>query len=384
MSQLFTPITLRDVTVRNRVWVAPMCQYSAVDGVPNDWHLVHLGSFARGGAGLVFTEATAVDAGGPDLARGHRALERRAAGGLGADRGSSCTVRGPPPGSSWPTPAARPRRTPASPASAAALPTPTAVGDPVAPSAEPFPGPARGPRAAGPRGHRTRRDRVRRRRRARRRRRLRRARGPCRPRLPAPRVPLAALEPPRRRVRRLLREPRAAVARGRPRGPIPGRSPASRWSSGSPRPTGSRAAGATTTRCGWPPLLRDEGVDLIDTSTGGNVLTDIPVGPGYQVPFARRIRTEAGMPTGRRRAHHRAQAGRGDPRRGLGRRRAPGPRAAPRPALAAARGVRARRDRRRPVAGAVPASGPLNALVCRPARPAPGALTSTSRGRRSH
>ena len=60
MSQLFTPITLRDLTVRNRVWVAPMCQYSAVDGLPTDWHLVHLGSFARGGAGLVMTEATAV------------------------------------------------------------------------------------------------------------------------------------------------------------------------------------------------------------------------------------------------------------------------------------------------------------------------------------
>ena len=60
MSHLFSPITLREVTVRNRVWVSPMCQYSAVDGFPNDWHLVHLGSFARGGAGLVFTEATAV------------------------------------------------------------------------------------------------------------------------------------------------------------------------------------------------------------------------------------------------------------------------------------------------------------------------------------
>src|SRR5690348_13361123 len=60
MSQLFTPIDLRGLTVRNRVWVSPMCQYSAVDGVPNDWHLVHLGSLARGGAGLVFTEATAV------------------------------------------------------------------------------------------------------------------------------------------------------------------------------------------------------------------------------------------------------------------------------------------------------------------------------------
>ena len=60
MSLLLSPITLRDVTIRNRVWVAPMCQYSAVDGLPNDWHLVHLGSFARGGAGLVLTEATAV------------------------------------------------------------------------------------------------------------------------------------------------------------------------------------------------------------------------------------------------------------------------------------------------------------------------------------
>ncbi|MCL2542812.1 MAG: NADH:flavin oxidoreductase/NADH oxidase, partial [Nocardioidaceae bacterium] len=64
MSQLFTPITLRDVTVRNRIWVSPMCQYSAVDGIPDDWHLVHLGSFARGGAGLVFSEATAVSAEG--------------------------------------------------------------------------------------------------------------------------------------------------------------------------------------------------------------------------------------------------------------------------------------------------------------------------------
>src|SRR5690606_33551896 len=57
---LFSPLPLRGLTVRNRAWVAPMCQYSADEGVPNDWHLVHLGSFARGGAGLVMTEATAV------------------------------------------------------------------------------------------------------------------------------------------------------------------------------------------------------------------------------------------------------------------------------------------------------------------------------------
>ncbi|MYS24162.1 2,4-dienoyl-CoA reductase [Streptomyces sp. DvalAA-14] len=60
MSRLFTPLTLRDTTMPNRVWVAPMCQYSSVDGYPKDWHLVHLGSMARGGAGLVIQEATAV------------------------------------------------------------------------------------------------------------------------------------------------------------------------------------------------------------------------------------------------------------------------------------------------------------------------------------
>jgi 2,4-dienoyl-CoA reductase-like NADH-dependent reductase (Old Yellow Enzyme family) len=57
---LFSPFTLRSVTFRNRVGVSPMCQYSATDGVANDWHLVHLGSRAVGGAGLVIVEATAV------------------------------------------------------------------------------------------------------------------------------------------------------------------------------------------------------------------------------------------------------------------------------------------------------------------------------------
>jgi 2,4-dienoyl-CoA reductase-like NADH-dependent reductase (Old Yellow Enzyme family) len=60
VSTLFEPLTLRGTTFRNRVWVSPMCQYSSVDGRPSDWHLVHLGSFAQGGAGLVMSEATAV------------------------------------------------------------------------------------------------------------------------------------------------------------------------------------------------------------------------------------------------------------------------------------------------------------------------------------
>jgi 2,4-dienoyl-CoA reductase-like NADH-dependent reductase (Old Yellow Enzyme family) len=62
--QLFTPITLRNVTAKNRIVISPMCQYSADDGVANDWHMVHLGKFAQGGAGIVMTEAVAVVAEG--------------------------------------------------------------------------------------------------------------------------------------------------------------------------------------------------------------------------------------------------------------------------------------------------------------------------------
>jgi 2,4-dienoyl-CoA reductase-like NADH-dependent reductase (Old Yellow Enzyme family) len=60
MSSLFQELKLKDVKLRNRIAVSPMCQYSADDGHPNDWHLVHLGSRAVGGAGLVTVEATAV------------------------------------------------------------------------------------------------------------------------------------------------------------------------------------------------------------------------------------------------------------------------------------------------------------------------------------
>ena len=60
MSALFQPYTLKNVTLRNRIAVPPMCQYMAVDGVANDWHLSHYAGMARGGAGLVIVEATAV------------------------------------------------------------------------------------------------------------------------------------------------------------------------------------------------------------------------------------------------------------------------------------------------------------------------------------
>lgn len=60
MSILFTPLTLRGLRLRNRIFVAPMCQYSSEEGFPSDWHMVHLGGLAVGGAGLIIMEATAV------------------------------------------------------------------------------------------------------------------------------------------------------------------------------------------------------------------------------------------------------------------------------------------------------------------------------------
>src|SRR6185436_13149114 len=64
MPHLFDPLPLRSLTLANRIIVSPMCEYSSVDGFSNDWHVVHLGSRAVGGAALVMTEATAVTADG--------------------------------------------------------------------------------------------------------------------------------------------------------------------------------------------------------------------------------------------------------------------------------------------------------------------------------
>lgn len=60
MANLFLPVTIKDITLKNRIVVSPMCQYSSVDGFANNWHLVHLGSFATHGSALIITEATAV------------------------------------------------------------------------------------------------------------------------------------------------------------------------------------------------------------------------------------------------------------------------------------------------------------------------------------
>ena len=64
MIHLFDSYKIKDITLRNRIGVSPMCQYSSIDGVATDWHLVNLGSRAVGGAGLIIAEATAVEARG--------------------------------------------------------------------------------------------------------------------------------------------------------------------------------------------------------------------------------------------------------------------------------------------------------------------------------
>jgi 2,4-dienoyl-CoA reductase-like NADH-dependent reductase (Old Yellow Enzyme family) len=296
VSQLFTPITLRDITVRNRVWVSPMCQYSAVDGVPNDWHLVHLGSFARGGAGLVFTEATSVTPDGritPEdtglwndeqqaawarivefvhgqgatagIQLAHAGRKASTYSGFTDERGGVADADG-----GW---------------------------RPVAPSAEPFPGLREDPEPLSGAGIA----------------RVVAAFGDAAERAVAAGFDvlevhaahgyllhefLSPLSNHREdeyggsfdnRVRLLLevvREVRSRVAAGVP---VVVRVSATDWVEGGWSDDDTVRLSA---------LLREEGVDLVDTSTGGNVLADIPLGPGYQVSFAQRIRTEAGIPTG--------------------------------------------------------------------------------------
>ncbi len=294
MSQLFTPITLRDVTVRNRVWVSPMCQYSAVDGVPNDWHLVHLGQFASGGAGLVFTEAAAVvpegrispaDAGiWNDEQQQAWARVVDFLHGQGATAGIQLAHAG--------------RKASSQPPWVGRGPVADEDGgwEPVGPSAVAFPGlreprPLTLPEIAS----------------------VVTAFGDAAERALAAGFDVLELHgahgyllheflSPLSNERtdsyggsfenraRLLLEVVAEVRRRVPAGvPLVVRISATDWVEG-----------------GWTAddsvrlavLLREAGVDLVDVSSGGNAPATIPVEPGYQVSFAARVRAEASLPTG--------------------------------------------------------------------------------------
>jgi 2,4-dienoyl-CoA reductase-like NADH-dependent reductase (Old Yellow Enzyme family) len=294
MSELFTPITLRGVTARNRVWVAPMCQYSATDGVPDDWHLVHLGSFARGGAGLVLTEATAVVPEGRISPQDtglwnddqQRAWARIVAfvHARGAVAGIQLAHAGRK-GSTQPPWVGR-----------AVVSDAEGGWEPVGPSPVAYPG-MREPRPLDLAGI---------------------ARvvsgfGDAAERALAAGFDVLELHaahgyllheflsplsnrreddyggPFENRARLLLevvREVRRRVAEGVP---VVVRVSATDWVEG------GWTVDDTVRLAG---LLKDEGVDLVDVSSGGNARADIPVEPGYQVPFARRVRAEAGIPTG--------------------------------------------------------------------------------------
>ena len=294
MTHLFSPVRLRGTTVRNRVWVAPMCQYSAVDGVPNDWHLVHLGSFARGGAGLVLTEATAVSPEGRispadtgiwnDQQREAWArivdflhAQGATAGMQLAHAGRKASTRPPFEG-----------RGPVS--------VDEGGWETVGPSAVAFPGLAT-PRAltvsevdqvvedfaqAARRALEAGFDVLE----------IHSAHGYLLHQF------LSPLSNQRddeyggsfdNRVRLLLRVVDAVRSAVPTSTPVLVRISATDWVEGGWTPDDSVALAR---------LLREAQVDLVDVSSGGNALADIPVEPGYQVPFARQIREEAGIPTG--------------------------------------------------------------------------------------
>lgn len=295
MPHLFDPLILRGVTFPNRVFVSPMCEYSCEDGFANDWHLVHLGSRAVGGAGLVMTEATAVvpegrispedlglwkDAHVEPLARIVRFIKGQGsvAGIQLAHAGRKASTYRP-----WSGSGAVPESAggwtvlgPSASAFANNFPVPRAMSrDDIAAVTSAFV-------AAAERAHRAGFEVVE----------IHAAHGYL---LHEFLSPLSnhrsdeyggSFENRTRFLRETVRAVRAVW-------------PAS-------LPLFVRISATDWVDQGWDiaqslalaELLKPLGVDLIDTSSGGNVATaKIPLGPGYQTPFAEQIRREAGIPT---------------------------------------------------------------------------------------
>jgi len=295
MSTLLSPFTVRGVTARNRIWVSPMCQYSAVDGLPNDWHFMHLGQFAAGGAGLVMTESSAVspegrispqDAGiwnDEQVAAWRRITDFAHAQGakIGMQLGHAgrkASARRPWEGhgtvtaeeGGWPSVA----------------PSAVAFGDYATPKAltedeihavvADFAAAAKRAIAAG--------------------------------------FDAVELHGGHGYLIHQFYSPLSNQRTDGYGGDFDGRvrfvlevATAVRAAIGDDVPLFTRLSATDWAEDGWTAddsvrlarLLADVGVDLIDTSTAGNTTKPrIPVGPGYQVPFAQRIRTEAKVPTG--------------------------------------------------------------------------------------
>ena len=297
MPHLFESLSLRGLTLPNRILVSPMCQYSSLDGVASDWHLVHLGCRAVGGAGLVFTEATAVTADGrispDDLGLwhdGHVSMLERIVRFV-RSQGSAAAVQLAHAGRKGST------HRPWSPAHGAIS---DADGGwrPVGPTAEPFAGNYPVPHA-----------------------------------LSEPEI-AAIVDAFREAARRahlagfnvvevhaahgyLIHEflsPLTNTRSDRYGGSFDNRIrlcleivDAVRREWPEERPLFVRISATDWVDGGWDVeqavelsrRFRERGVDLVDCSSGGNIASaEIPVGAGYQVPFAERIRREAGIATG--------------------------------------------------------------------------------------
>jgi 2,4-dienoyl-CoA reductase-like NADH-dependent reductase (Old Yellow Enzyme family) len=292
---LLDPIKLGTLALRNRIVVSPMCQYSSPDGVPTDWHLVHLGSRAVGGAGLVFTEASSVSPEGrisPDDAGIWNDTQARAwsrivqfVQGQGAAAGVQLAHAGRKASTDAPWRGGGP------------LATDHGGWTPVAPSAiafdEGYAAPAKLDaagianviddfRAAARRAHDAGFDVIE----------IHGAHGYLIHQFLSPlsntRTDAYGGSPENRA--RLLREVIAAVRETWP----------------APRPLWVRLSATDWAEGGWDidecvqlaRILRGDGVDVIDVSSGGTLPhPKVPIGPGYQVPFSARIRREAGIPT---------------------------------------------------------------------------------------
>jgi 2,4-dienoyl-CoA reductase-like NADH-dependent reductase (Old Yellow Enzyme family) len=293
---LFQPLTLGNVTLRNRIAVSPMCEYSATDGMPDDWHLVHLGSRAVGGAGLVFTEASAVSPEGR-ISPGDTGLWNDAQQASWARIAAFIAAQGAAPGVQL-AHAGRKGGTQVPWAGGKALPKGQGDWTPVAPSAIAFSDGYPMPAALDGAG-------------------IAKvvadfAAAATRARDAGFRVieihaahgyllheflsPLSnrrddAYGGTLENRARLLREVVAAVRVSWPApAPLVVRVSATDWADG------GWDIDECVALCRW---LEHDGVDLIDCSSGGTVPhPTIPIAPGYQVPFAARIRREAGIATG--------------------------------------------------------------------------------------
>jgi 2,4-dienoyl-CoA reductase-like NADH-dependent reductase (Old Yellow Enzyme family) len=295
MPHLFEPLALRGVTLRNRIGVSPMCQYSAEDGAMNDWHLVHLGARAAGGAGVVIAEATAVEPRGritpgdlglwDDAQVAPLARVARFVKGQGAAMGVQLAHAGRKAGT------ARPWE------GGASLPDDRGGWPIVGPSAIPFGEGDRVPRAMTAAEIAA----------------VHAAFGAAAARADAAGVDLVELHAAHGYLGHSFCSPLSNRRDDAWGGPLENRVRftvealrAVRRSWPDAKPVAVRVSCTDWTDGGWTlddtvalaALLKAEGADLVDCSAGGNTpRAQIPVGPAFMVPFAEAVRARAGVMT---------------------------------------------------------------------------------------